>query len=92
MVKQSRLTPDLIKYRAQLWLYLIANTVEGVNPLAAFCGPAQKPAVMPHILAFMADRVDLANGFELILSENEDALIRRDLKKQELTHVLSQLF
>lgn len=89
-----RLTPDQISYRAKLWLWLINNTeADVITPIVAISPDiAHHALILEHIRAFVTDRVDLANGFELLITENSDGIHRRNLGKNEIQSVKDQLF
>jgi hypothetical protein len=88
-----RLTIDQLNYRFRLWNWLIKSLPEGMTAIETFSrDPNQHAMILEHVRAFIFDRVDLANHFELLILEGNGGVVRRNLMKHERQSVSNRLF
>lgn len=94
-----RLTPAQLDYRLQLWKWLIRQ-MGHVPPGSTYeflivdieKRTQYHNVVLAHLHQFMAEHVDLANGFEAMLSDNSDRLICRALSHGEQKTISKSLY
>lgn len=86
------LTKKQVEYRLKLWIWIIDNIQpNNTYDLMIFCNndKLKKQIVTEHIKSMMTDRVDFANGFELLFTEDMNGILKRQLSFKEIKKIQS---